>query len=148
MIACVALIARTNQPLLLRCYADEAEHIKFNYVCHCSIDAFEEREQTLRVGGGAPKGTDMFLGLIMSMVEYKVVGYITCTGVRVVVVLDDADTKDDTVIRSFCAKLHALYVDAVSNPFYVAGQEVHSKRLEEELSILVRKWNNDSFVSR
>ena len=31
--------------------------------------------------------------MIMSMQEYKVYGYLTCTGVRVVVVLDDADTK-------------------------------------------------------
>lgn len=46
-----------------------------------------------RLGGAAAKGAELFLGMVMCMQEYKVYGYLTCTGVRVVVVLDDGDTK-------------------------------------------------------
>mmetsp|Transcript_46341 Transcript_46341/g.112846 ORF Transcript_46341/g.112846 Transcript_46341/m.112846 type:complete len:148 (+) Transcript_46341:97-540(+) len=147
MIACVAMIARTNQPVLLRVYADSVEETKFHYVCHCSIDLFEEREQTLRLGSGV-KNADMFLGLLFAMEEYKVYGYVTCTGARLALVLDEADSKDDTVIRAFLSKLHALYTDAVSNPFYVATEEIKSKKMDESLAVLVRQWNSDSFVAR
>jgi len=49
MIACVGIVAKENNPLLLRVFpqTDDGD-TKFHHICYCSIDVFEEREQAMR----------------------------------------------------------------------------------------------------
>ena len=50
MIACVCIVAKENNPLLLRVFPQaDGEDIKFHHICYCSIDVFEEREQSMRL---------------------------------------------------------------------------------------------------
>ena len=53
MIACVCIVAKENNPLLLKVFpqaqsAAEEDETKFHHICYCSIDAFEEKEQAMR----------------------------------------------------------------------------------------------------
>jgi len=49
MIACVCIVAKENNPLLLRVFTGAGEdETKFHHICYCSIDAFEEKEQAMR----------------------------------------------------------------------------------------------------
>ena len=129
MIACVCIVAKENNPLLLRVFEGAGEdETKFHHICYCSIDAFEEKEQAMRCArapvcaprlllrcgpapglrraltaragsrrratAGGPRQIDSFLGVLVLVQDYKVYGYVTNTGVRFVLVVDDKDNKD------------------------------------------------------
>ena len=47
-----------------------------------------------RATTGGPRQIDSFLGVLVLVQDYKVYGYVTNTGVRFVLVLDDKDNKD------------------------------------------------------
>jgi len=131
MIACVCIVAKENNPLLLRVFEGAGEdETKFHHICYCSIDAFEEKEQAMRCARprarprccaaalracrapapgadgprrrlarrrattGGPRQIDSFLGVLVLVQDYRVYGYVTNTGVRFVLVVDDKDNKD------------------------------------------------------
>ncbi|KHJ78903.1 Sedlin, region, partial [Oesophagostomum dentatum] len=88
---------------------------------HCSLDIVDEK---------APKANEMFLGHLYSNQKYKSYGFITNTGVRMILVLEanNIDMKDLDV-RGIFKRFHGLYCSAISNPFYVFGSEIQSKSL-------------------
>ena len=77
MIACVGIIHKENNPLLIKAFPPQlsqgsggpvdlqanaqpgpiadGDDTKFHHICYCAIDVFEEREQAMRAsaGGGA-----------------------------------------------------------------------------------------------
>jgi hypothetical protein len=56
MIACVCIVAKENNPLLLRVFTGAGEdETKFHHICYCSIDAFEEKEQAMRCALPPPR---------------------------------------------------------------------------------------------
>ncbi|KJH42665.1 hypothetical protein DICVIV_11350 [Dictyocaulus viviparus] len=69
-------------------------------------------------------------------------GFITNTGVRMVLVLEVNNLElKDLDIRSIFKHFHTLYCNAISNPFYCLGDEISSKTVVEAgLRIL-----NDNF---
>ena len=149
MLACVGIMSsapKASNPLFLKVYVDGADqNIMFHHVCYCSMDIFEEREQAIKASGQGAKTADTFLGHLMYMEEYKLSGYVTNTGIRIALVFDDSDSKDASLIKAFMRKLHSLYSDCVSNPFYQAGQVLSSPKFEKDVSTLVRLWNSDAF---
>ncbi len=44
--------------------------------------------------GGGTRQIDTFLGVLYLVQDYKVYGYVTNTGVRFILVVDDSDNKD------------------------------------------------------
>ena len=48
MIACVSIIAKENNPLLLKVFPQTGDETKFHHICYCAIDVFEEKEQAMR----------------------------------------------------------------------------------------------------
>jgi hypothetical protein len=147
MLVCIGImssVSKSTNPLFLKVYIDGMDqNIMFHNVCYCSMDIFEEKEQSIKASGGAK--ADTFLGQLMYMEDYKLSGYVTSTGLRIALVFDESDSKDATMIKTFLRKLHALYADCVSNPFYQSGQVLNSPKFEKDVATLVHLWNSDAF---
>lgn len=80
---------------------------------------------------------DKYLGLLYPTEEFKVYGCVTMTRVKFILALDDNAAPKDAELKQFFAKFHALYVDAVANPFYTLDDKIDSARFEKEVSLLV-----------
>ena len=150
MIVCIAFMSpKANNPLFLKMYCDGVDEIRFQHVCYCSLDVFEEKEQAIRGSKAADKMADTFLGHLLHIEDYKLAGYVTSSGVRIAIVFDESDSKDESkdsnLVKAFMRKLHSLYTDCISNPFYQAGQVLSSPKLEKDVATLVRLWNSDAF---
>ena len=72
--------------------------------------------------GGASKH-DCYLGLLYPIEELRVYGYLSNCRVKLMAVLDDEEVKD-AEMKALMRRLHALYVDTVSNPFYSPETEL------------------------
>ncbi|KAJ7095354.1 trafficking protein particle complex 2 [Mycena belliarum] len=108
----VAFISPQNHPILIRTFAKQDDQIKYHYIAHTSLDVIEER---VAAGG---KSTDCYLGLLYSMEDVAVYGYITPLKVKIVIALalSDSVVRDVEVNMIFKA-LHMAYYSAISNPF-------------------------------
>ncbi|KAJ4478039.1 trafficking protein particle complex 2 [Lentinula aciculospora] len=109
----VAFISPQNHPILIRTYTKQDETaIKYHYIAHTSLDVIEERASS--------KSADCYLGLLYSMEDVAVYGYITPLKVKIVIAaaLTDAVARDVDLNMIFKA-LHMAYYSAISNPFLV-----------------------------
>lgn len=85
-----------NQPILIKTYLKNNEHpIKYHYIAHTSLDVIEERVAP------ANKATECYLGLLYSMEDVAVYGYITPLRVKIVLAfaLSDSVVKDAEVTQ-------------------------------------------------
>lgn len=64
--------------------------------------------------------------------------YITNTGVKFLVVVDDPVVRDDEM-KGLMEQLHSAFVDAVSNPFYTPGQPLTSPGFEKRIQLLIKR---------
>ena len=71
------------------------------YLCHLTTVCTHTRLRAT-AGGGGPRNIDSFLGVLYLVQDYKVYGYVTNTGVRFVLVVDDKDNKDGRYHLSPC----------------------------------------------
>jgi trafficking protein particle complex subunit 2 len=76
------------------------------------------------------------LGLLYPTEAFMVYGYTTSTEITFVVVTDEADTKD-AELKALFVKLHDLYIDVVSNPFYVGNSPIRSSQFDSKLGTLL-----------
>jgi len=136
MYACVAIVAPGNNPLYIQTFrADnrisgmQEDPIKFHYILHCSLDAFEEKAVST-------SGSDSYLGLLYPTEDYKVYGYLTSTHVKLILVTHNFNSKE-TSVRKVFESLHAAYIDAISNPFYTPGKKIESKAFERRVDDIV-----------
>ncbi|KAE9410477.1 trafficking protein particle complex 2 [Gymnopus androsaceus JB14] len=117
----VAFISPQNHPILIRTFAKQDE-IKYHYIAHTSLDVIEER--------ASAKSLECYLGLLYSMEDVAVYGYITPLKVKIVIALalSDSVVRDVEIALVFKA-LHMAYYSAISNPFLMlqdslaAGQD-------------------------
>ena len=74
--------------------------MKLQFIVHTSLDIFEEKlkESSMK---------SPYLGMLYPTEDFKVFGYITNTNVKLVVVVDDIDTKD--------AEMRAVRVQCILN---------------------------------
>ncbi|KAF5331624.1 hypothetical protein D9611_007698 [Ephemerocybe angulata] len=135
----VAFISPQNHPILIRTFSKQDENtIKYHYIAHTSLDIIEERaNMTGKLG-------DCYLGLLYSMEDVAVYGYITPLKVKIVLALalSDAVVKDVEVIMLFKA-MHMAYYSAISNPFLRLESSMDSS-IDQSPHILVGspKWKN------
>ncbi|KAJ1311538.1 hypothetical protein OPQ81_010022 [Rhizoctonia solani] len=100
-------------PVLVRTYtASKDAELKYHYVAHTSLDVIDERVAAIKSG-------DCYLGLLHTMEDLAVYGYITPTRVKIILALALADyvVRDADVVNIF-RTLHTAYAAALSNPFY------------------------------
>ncbi|KAJ7700056.1 Sedlin, N-terminal conserved region-domain-containing protein [Mycena rosella] len=109
----VAFISPQNHPILIRTFAKQDDHaIKYHYIAHTSLDVIEER---VAAGG---KSTECYLGLLYSMEDVAVYGYITPLKVKIVIALALSDSVvRDVEVNTIFKALHMAYYSAISNPF-------------------------------
>ena len=75
-------------------------------------------------GGGAAAKYDSYLGMLFPIEELRVFGFLSNCRVKLIAVLDDEEVKDGEM-KALFRRLHALYVDTVSNPFHVPDSELY-----------------------
>ncbi|XGW17906.1 hypothetical protein V3C99_002480 [Haemonchus contortus] len=96
---------------------------------HCSLDIVDEK---------AVKANEMFLGHLYTDQKYKSFGFITNTGVRMILVLEANNLEwKDFDIRTLFKRFHNLYCNAISNPFHTFGEEIRSKSLLDAATQLI-----------
>lgn len=139
MAVCVAVIAKENYPLLIKCRNEEGNDLKFHYIVHTSLDVVDEKISHVSKGSGtATDIREFYLGLLYPTEDYKVYGYVTNTKIKFVIVVDPSNTqKRDNEIRSMFRKLHNAYTEVVCNPFYVPGETIKSKMFDSVISSML-----------
>lgn len=132
-VVAVAVVSRGNRPLFL-CCVDGGDELRFHHVVHSSLDVFDERRAGAAQPGAQP---DPYLGLLQPAVDCRVYGYMTNTETKLIVIVSEGEARE-VELRQLFRRLHALVINAVSNPFYVAGTPIISKKFEGGVRQLVR----------
>ncbi|KAG8727937.1 hypothetical protein FRC12_022136, partial [Ceratobasidium sp. 428] len=84
-----------QSPVLVRTYAKSKDaELKYHYVAHTSLDVIDERIASSKSG-------DCYLGLLYTMEDLAVYGYITPTRVKIILALALSDyvVRDTDVIH-------------------------------------------------
>ena len=122
VIACVAVIGRSSQPLYLRVFSPDADALQLELAVFSALDTLDEKVGERRQGppsDPSPPSSSGFLGLLLHVEEYKVFGYATVTSTRIVVVVRDVLLSLPSVKELF-SRLHRAYADAAAAPFAVS----------------------------
>ncbi|KAF9581072.1 DNA-directed DNA polymerase delta [Lunasporangiospora selenospora] len=124
---------KKNNPLYLKNFSASHPDLKYHYLAHTSCDVMEER--------AAMKAQDMYLGVLFSMEDLSVYGYMTNTRVKFIAVISvpDAIIKD-LDMKNIFRRIHTAYVNQASNPFYEIDSQkmIKSKRFDQEIEIIGR----------
>ena len=130
-VAGVALLGKENNPLYLRAFGPH-DQLRFHFIVHTALDFIEEKVAAQRsqagvapsqqAAAGASK-QDCYLGLLYPIEDLRTYGYLTNCRIKLVLVVDDEEVKDGEV-KSLFRRLHALYVDTVSNPFHAPDSDL------------------------
>jgi len=84
-------------------------------------------------GDAPPIATrELYLGALTAQEDYKVYGYMTNTKIKFIIIVEETSGVPlrENDIRMMFRKLHSAFCDLMSNPFYLPGTEIHSKRFE------------------
>lgn len=141
MAVCIAVLDRNSTPLALSTN-DTAKELSFHYVVHTSIDVIEEKCNISSNPGvaktsaaGVPanaaldQARDLYLGILYSTEAHKVYGFVTNTKIKFIVIVESSNTTlRDNEIRQMFRKLHIAYTNLLSNPFYIPGTSIESKK--------------------
>jgi len=124
--------------------------LQYNFIVSSALDIIEERVLAGSASGGfkgnpgasgGPSqqvvdgqtlGTrELYLGALTAREEYKVYGYMTNTKIKFVIVIEETSIPlRENDIRTMFRKLHGAFCDLMSNPFYLPGAEIKSKRFD------------------
>ena len=129
-VAAVAVLGKDNNPLYIHAFGPKGsplthdEQIRHHLIVHTAIDYVEERiaAQKQAAAGGAK--LDMYLGMLYPIEQLRVYGHLTNCRIKLIAVIDDEEPKEGE-IRALFRRLHALYVDTVSNPFHTYDSELY-----------------------
>src|SRR5262245_21031800 len=90
-INCIAIIGKSNQPLYLHNYHPAHPDLKYHYIAHTACDAVDER-----ASAGQQKSSsatlEPYLGLLYTIEDLAIYGYMTNTRVKFVVVVSVAES--------------------------------------------------------
>mmetsp|Transcript_10833 Transcript_10833/g.16219 ORF Transcript_10833/g.16219 Transcript_10833/m.16219 type:complete len:148 (+) Transcript_10833:106-549(+) len=112
---CFTIVGKQNNPLFHYCFEQgvSSSHDLFHMV-HTSLDTLDESGGTITPG---------YVGLLYPTESYKTYGYRTLTNIKLILVFHRGSIRD-VEVRKLFQTLHALYVCAVSNPFYSLGDRL------------------------
>ncbi|KAG7670310.1 hypothetical protein Ndes2526B_g00052 [Nannochloris sp. 'desiccata'] len=132
MITSIAVVSPSNAPLYISIFnVPDDESLRLQALMHSSLDVLEERvAHGCRQGPNAPP--DFFLGLLSISNGFKVYGAISNTKRRFLVATTDGVVREEDV-KMVLAKIHTLYCDAASNPFYDPGMPLDSPQFAKEV---------------
>eukprot|EP01006_Ploeotia_vitrea_P035565 TRINITY_DN65896_c8_g1_i1.p2 TRINITY_DN65896_c8_g1~~TRINITY_DN65896_c8_g1_i1.p2 ORF type:complete len:132 (-),score=37.57 TRINITY_DN65896_c8_g1_i1:119-514(-) len=74
-----------------------------------------------------PSARELFLGLLFSVEDFRVFGYVTNTNVKFVIVTY-MSSANEGAIKPFFRQLHEEYLRLLGNPFYKINDPIESER--------------------
>jgi len=81
---------------------------------------------------------DFYLGLLCTVEEYKIYGYVTNTRVKFVIIFEHSPSLlKDPDIKTLFQRLHQAYIDCISNPFCDPNTQLKSKKFDQVVSSLM-----------
>jgi hypothetical protein len=140
-IVAVCFVSRNDSPLYFKAFSGGSEEsVRMQLACYASLDMADERANGVQIAGASSSSSDAptrdpFLGLLMPVDEQKVFGYLTSTGIRILIVVRDVLLREDRV-RELFKGLHKLYADAISSPFAETDTRLSSPMFEEGVTRL------------
>ncbi|ORX99838.1 Sedlin, partial [Basidiobolus meristosporus CBS 931.73] len=112
-INCIAVVGKQNNPLYLKSFDPQQPDLKYHYIAHTSCDVIEER------AASASKTNDLYLGLLYTIDDLAVYGYMTNTRIKFILVLTLRESIiRDAEVRNIFNRIHAAYISLICNPFY------------------------------
>ncbi|KAJ2062850.1 hypothetical protein GGI17_002135 [Coemansia sp. S146] len=113
-IRCIVILNRQDIPVYMRSFDEtlnEDSAVKYQYLAHTSVDVIEERMANT-------KSTDLYLGLLQTVGELAIYGYVLNTGARIILVISVPESiVRSAAIREIFQQIHAAYIALVCNPF-------------------------------
>ncbi|CAM9107082.1 unnamed protein product [Ectocarpus fasciculatus] len=149
MIVCIAIIGRQNEPLFLRTYTDaegeeeEDANLRLHNIVHSSLDVVGERKVGRKGSAGAADvSTDMFLGHLCPIDEYRVYGYMTSTRLKLLAVLEDVNDIREPELKRVFSTVHNFYVNYLRNPFSPLAKPVDSAKFRLSVDRQINDYNS------
>ncbi|KAJ2786046.1 hypothetical protein GGI15_001713 [Coemansia interrupta] len=118
-IHCISVLNRLGNPIYLRNFGDPQDDVKYSYLAYTSCDVVEER-----IAQG--KTSDLYLGLLQTVGDLMVYGYVLNTGVILILIMSvpsESTAIRTTEIRQIFQQIHAAYIAMVCNPFNEAREQ-------------------------
>lgn len=121
-------------------YLNDSMSLQNQFIMHSALDLFEEKIP--------PCGSKtMWLGLLGSIDECKIYGYLTSTKIKLMVSIHDVDDgKDDLVreagLKSLFSEIHNAFTQYTLNPLTKINSEIKSSRFDTTLTEVVCDYND------
>ncbi|KAJ2004717.1 hypothetical protein GGI02_000469 [Coemansia sp. RSA 2322] len=129
---CIAILNRQDSPVYLRNFDTPSDDVKYHSLAYTSCDVIEERM-------ASSKSNDLFLGLLQTVEELSVYGYVLNTGVRIILVLSVPESMvRSSSVREMFQQIHAAYIAMVCNPFNEELDGLSNAKFESIISELSR----------
>ncbi|KAJ1662060.1 hypothetical protein EV178_006185 [Coemansia sp. RSA 1646] len=119
---CLAILNRQGNPLYMRTFdgtretAEQQDQcVKYHYLAHTSCDVVEERLSQTKTS------SDLFFGLLQTIGDMSVYGYVLNTGSRFILVTSVPAESSAVRIadtKTLFQQVHATYVSLICNPFH------------------------------
>ncbi|KAI9189143.1 hypothetical protein H9P43_000571 [Blastocladiella emersonii ATCC 22665] len=131
-IACVAIVGKQNNPLLVHAMSGHDVDLKFHFLSHVACDYVDEKLRS------PTPPSDAYFGLLATIDGLNIYGYMTNTRIKFFIMLPTSVFTKDSELKSAFEVVHAAYIDLLTNPFYDPDslQMVHSPRLIQRLQSL------------
>lgn len=140
-VVCVSLISKENSPLFIKNYMDD-EDLNLHRIVYASLDMIENR--LLPQNGTAKPPSDMYFGLLCSLEDCRVYGYLTSTQMKIIVVCKDVGEPLESGTKLLFNGIHKSYVQAVLNPFAELGSKLDSPKFMAEVNKHVDRFNQQT----
>ncbi|VVC96854.1 unnamed protein product [Leptidea sinapis] len=138
MAVCVAVIGKDNSPLYIGGIGNDCStdnELSRQWLVHTALDALEERLATSSSinanSGNSTAHTDL----------RDLYGYVTNTRIKLVLVTSSTSPSGsnirDAEVRTALRRLHALYADAICNPFHLPGDQITSVKFDKQVKSLI-----------
>jgi len=136
---------------------NESSSLKHQFAMHSALDRYEElvlpdprgsNNSTTRISSIAPNS--MWIGLLGSIGEIKVYGYMTTTKIKFMASIEDSDDNGkkhfarEAGLKAMFGNMHKLFIEYRLNPFskITDNNKISSIKFDDGITQLVNAFNN------
>lgn len=132
----VAIIGKNNKPLVMH-FVRPVTDLRFDYLLYASLDIIEDKIAQAKRQPTTSPGADAYFGFLFPSEDKRLYGYVTNTFVKFIAIVDDTDVREQD-LRMFFKRLHGLFVEVSSNPFFIPDQPITSSKFNSKLAAIVK----------
>jgi len=127
---------------------NETSSLKHQFAMHSALDRYEELvfpTSTTRISSIGPNS--MWIGLLGSIGETKVYGYMTTTKIKFMASIEDSDDNGrkhfarEAGLKAMFGNMHKLYIEYRLNPFSIRDTKISSRKFDDGMTQLVNTFN-------